>query len=291
VRDTFAAVATSRLPRRRVFLIAAILLPVVPVVAAVAAVSATLAAPESQPAQLSATPAGPRAELLPGHVGESRAARRPAARNTSVSLAVDADDLVDVQLPPTPRPGRAKPSPGTTLRDVQLRLAQLGYIAPESIDGVDGDATRFGLIAFQAWEGLDRDGTSGPTTIARLRTAEAPRPDATSAGRRIEVYRDKGVALLLDGTDLTRVIHISSGAPGYTTPSGQFTVGRKELNSWSYKFKTWLPYASYFVGGIAFHQYPDVPAYPASHGCVRVPYTEAPMLYEFAQPGTEVAVF
>lgn len=200
-------------------------------------------------------------------------------------------DLVDVQLPPTPRPGRSKPSPGTTLRDVQLRLAGLGYLAPANIDGVDGDATRHALIAFQAWEGLVRDGASGPTTIARLRTAEAPTPDSAAAGRRIEVYRDKGVALLLDGDRLSRAIHISSGAPGYTTPSGQFAIGRKELNSWSYKFKTWLPYASYFVGGIAFHQYPDVPAYPASHGCVRVPYTEAAMLYDFAQPGTAVAVF
>ncbi len=167
----------------------------------------------------------------------------------------------------------------------------MGYIAPENIDGIDGDATRFGLVAFQAWEGLDRDGTSGPTTIARLRTAEAPRPETTTTRRRIEVYRDKGVALLLEGDRLSRVIHISSGAQGYTTPSGQFAVGRKELNSWSCKFTTWLPYASYFVGGIAFHQYPDVPAYPASHGCVRVPYTEAPMLYEFAQPRTVVTVF
>ncbi len=47
-------------------------------------------------------------------------------------------------------------------------------------------------------------------------------------------------------------------------------------------FQTWLPYASYFFQGIAFHEYPDVPVYPASHGCVRVPAPEAKGVYGFA---------
>jgi lipoprotein-anchoring transpeptidase ErfK/SrfK len=287
VRDTFAHM--PRRPRRAILVAAAVMLPVVPVVAAIAAVSATVASPATS-ADLAAAPSGPRGELIRGHVGES-ARTRVRSRATPVSLPVTAREIAAAELPPTPRPGKAKPSPGTKLRDIQMRLAALGYLAPEYVDGNENDATAHALTAFQAWEGLDRDGVSGPATIARLRTAASPTPDTVDTGRRIEVYRDKGVALLLDGARLERVIHVSSGASGYTTPSGQFTVGRKELNSWSYKFKTWLPYASYFVGGIAFHQYPDVPAYPASHGCVRVPYTEAPMLYDFAQPGTAVAVF
>ena len=56
-------------------------------------------------------------------------------------------------------------------------------------------------------------------------------------------------------------------------------------------FSVWLPWASYFVGGIAFHEYPDVPPYPASHGCVRVPAPEAPLVYEFARLNTVVKVF
>ena len=56
-------------------------------------------------------------------------------------------------------------------------------------------------------------------------------------------------------------------------------------------FQTWLPYASYFNRGIAFHEYPDVPTYPASHGCVRVPAPEAPCVYRFAKLGTAVVVF
>jgi lipoprotein-anchoring transpeptidase ErfK/SrfK len=52
----------------------------------------------------------------------------------------------------------------------------------------------------------------------------------------------------------------------------------------------WLPYASYFNRGIAFHEYHDVPAVPASHGCVRLPAPEAPTVYAFATVGTRVTV-
>jgi lipoprotein-anchoring transpeptidase ErfK/SrfK len=105
------------------------------------------------------------------------------------------------------------------------------------------------------------------------------------------VYRDKGVALLVQGGRLVRAIHVSTGKPGYATPAGTFNVYRKALKDWSYPFQVWLPYASYFTGGIAFHEYPDVPAFPASHGCVRVPAPEAPLVYRFAQMGTPVAVY
>jgi lipoprotein-anchoring transpeptidase ErfK/SrfK len=39
------------------------------------------------------------------------------------------------------------------------------------------------------------------------------------------------------------------------------------------------------------HEYPDVPSYPASHGCVRLPDGEAERVYRFAEVGTPVQVF
>ena len=74
------------------------------------------------------------------------------------------------------------------------------------------------------------------------------------------------------------------------TPAGSYSVFRKEVRSWSVPFKVWLPWASYFVGGIAFHEYPDVPVAPASHGCVRTPRYDARWLYEFTPIGTPVRV-
>jgi len=42
------------------------------------------------------------------------------------------------------------------------------------------------------------------------------------------------------------------------------------------------------VGGIAFHEFADVPAYPASHGCVRQATTVASWTYDFAYVGMHV---
>ena len=42
--------------------------------------------------------------------------------------------------------------------------------------------------------------------------------------------------------------------------------------------------------GRAFHQYPDVPAYPASRGCVRQLYSVARWTYNFAFVGMSVKV-
>ena len=90
---------------------------------------------------------------------------------------------------------------------------------------------------------------------------------------------------------MKRRIHASTGAAGYETPTGTYSVFRKETNSWSVPYQVWLPYASYFNGGIAFHASDEVPASPVSHGCVRLSAPEAPFVYEFATVGTSVVVY
>lgn len=185
------------------------------------------------------------------------------------------------------RPKGAK-SPST--RQLQERLADLQYLPRSAVDGAEGYRTQQAVIAFQSWEGLARDGVVGPATTAALAKAKSPKPQSGGPSRRIEVDRERGVALLIAHDRVKRAIHVSSGAPGTSTPAGTFEVFRKELRSWSVPFQVWLPYASYFTGGIAFHEYPDVPVYPASHGCVRVPAPEAPGLYRFAKLDTTVVV-
>ena len=178
----------------------------------------------------------------------------------------------------------------TSTRKLQQRLADLQYLPRSAIDGVEGYRTQQAVIAFQAWEGLGRDGVVGPLTTAALAKAKPPKPRAGGPDRRIEVYREKGVALLIAHGKTKRAIHVSAGAAGTPTPAGSFEVFRKELRSWSVPFQVWLPFASYFNNGIAFHEYPEVPPYPASHGCVRVPSPEAQIVYRYAKLGTAVVV-
>jgi lipoprotein-anchoring transpeptidase ErfK/SrfK len=103
----------------------------------------------------------------------------------------------------------------------------------------------------------------------------------------LEIDTARQVLLLVSEGRVARAIHVSTGAGG-RTPLGHFSVYRKEVLSWSVPFKTWMPYASYFHGGFALHSYSSVPAYPASHGCVRVPAVEAPGVYGFAKYGLPV---
>ena len=213
-------------------------------------------------------------------------------------IAAPATDPAEYEKPksaPKPPAGgarrdRGKGSGSDKVRRIQQRLARLHYLPKSAVDGIDGYQTQQAVIAFQAWEKLDRDGVVGPITKAALEDAHPPRPKLGGPSKRVEVYRDKGVALLVKDDRTKRAIHVSAGASGTETPRGRFEVFRKELNSWSVPFQTWLPYASYFFQGIAFHEYPDVPPYPASHGCVRVPAPEAEVVYDFAGIGTAVAV-
>lgn len=181
---------------------------------------------------------------------------------------------------------------GQDVANTRASLKLLGYLPTgKRVEQYDL-ATMHAVIAFQKWERLARDGVAGPATRARLRRAVRPIPSKRSgSGRRIEVRLDKQLALLVSQSGrVERTISISSGQPGYSTPRGNFRVFRKELMSWSRPYKVWMPLASYFVGGVAFHAYPSVPVYPASHGCVRVPLPFARSLYRFASPGTRVVV-
>ena len=175
-------------------------------------------------------------------------------------------------------------------RGVELRLATLGYLDRSDVGAADDYLADQALLAFQGWEDLDRTGTvTGQTQVAMF-TAVHPRPAARRSGRRIEIYRDLGVLLMVEDGEVVRAVHASTGAPGWSTPAGDFNIYTKVLYSWSVPFQVWMPYAAYFRGGIATHQSPDVPSYPASHGCVRLPAGEAERVYRFVDVGTPVAV-
>ena len=172
---------------------------------------------------------------------------------------------------------------------LQRRLVQLRYLSANAVNGRLDYRTSQALVAFQAWEGLPRTGLATFVTRRRAAVARIPVPRVRSGSRRIEVNRFRGVALLIERGQVRRAVHVSTGVGG-RTPRGTFRIARKERMSWSNPFSVWLPYASYFVGGYAFHEYPNVPAYSASHGCIRVGYPEARGLYEFASYGTVVSI-
>lgn len=211
---------------------------------------------------------------IPGWVSHLAAASASLAHAARAGLA-----------PRTLAPGTAGPA----VARLQRRLAEVRDLPPGDVTRTYDDRTMQAVVAFQGWEGLPRDGIAGPATLGRLLGAEAPQPWST-AGRHIEIHKAQQVLLLVDAGAVVRAIHVSTAGPGHVTPDGTFAVYRKELMSWSVPFQVWMPYASYFVRGFALHEYPDVPPYPASHGCVRVPAGESIVVWDFAAIGTPVVI-
>jgi hypothetical protein len=193
---------------------------------------------------------------------------------------------------PVPRPpGLRLPPPDPAVKTLQRHLTELGYLVPGDVDGQFGPATQNAILSFQKWERLGRTGLLDSRTKARLAVATHPSPISKgSTGKRAEVLLDRQVALLIDDNQVVRTIAVSTGKPSTPTPPGDYHVYAKIPHWWSTPFREWLPWALPFVGGIAFHQLQDVPAYPASHGCVRQLYTVARWTYHFATVGMPVKV-
>jgi glycine betaine/choline ABC-type transport system substrate-binding protein len=185
-------------------------------------------------------------------------------------------------------PGLVVSNAGIT--EIQRKLITLSYLPTGGASGKNDYRTQQAVMAFQAWHGLTRDGLVGPATRTALETAAVPKP-TNADGRRIEVYRRKGVVLLIEEGKVVRAIHTSTGKPGFGTPTGSYKVYRTSARDWSYAFQVWLPRASYFTGGYGFHEYADVPATPASHGGARIPAPEAGVVHAFATVGTFVDVY
>jgi peptidoglycan hydrolase-like protein with peptidoglycan-binding domain len=177
-----------------------------------------------------------------------------------------------------------------TVEAVQERLVELGFLPPGAVDGLFGGRTQAAVIAFQKWTGLARDGIPGPITQLELQFAKRPTPRTKRPGTRVEILLDRQLLLLIRRNRVERVVHVSTGRPGFRTPKGDYSVLRKRRRSWSVPYEVWLPWASYFVGGFAIHQSANVPVRPASHGCVRVTRYDARWLFRQMPVGTRVTV-
>src|SRR5688572_25927129 len=73
---------------------------------------------------------------------------------------------------------------------------------------------------------------------------------------------------------------VSTGRPGYRTPTGVFTVLQRRVEHYSSIYDNApMPYMQRLTwGGVALHA-GNLPGYPASHGCIRMPHDFARLLY------------
>jgi N-acetylmuramoyl-L-alanine amidase len=173
-------------------------------------------------------------------------------------------------------------SRGPSVRALEARLRELRYALPR-VDALYGADTVEAVLAFQKVQGLPWTGRVDERLWGRLTAAKAPR--ARYGGDHIEISKGRQYLLNVRAGLVTEVVHVSTGATG-NTPIGVWHVYRKVVG-WDWVL--WYP--MYFLRGFAIHGYPSVPAYPASHGCVRVPMWVAPLLYAQNPYGQTVYVY
>ena len=100
--------------------------------------------------------------------------------------------------------------------------------------------------------------------------------------QQITVYDDKGWIMRAP---------VSSGQKGRETPAGIFSVIQKDAEHYSNMYDdAYMPHMQRLTwSGIALHG-GALPGYPASHGCIRMPYDFAERLFGATKLGMRVIV-
>jgi peptidoglycan hydrolase-like protein with peptidoglycan-binding domain len=251
-------------------------------------------------------------------IGSSRAAQGPpttatpstAAPTTAApTTAAPTTAAPTTTVPPTTtKPKPKKPAEPAKLRSgaegraveaLQRRLAELGYQVHE-VDGQFGSETHHAVVAFQKVNRLDRDGVVGPVTRKALERPRVPRPRSRKAGFHVEADLTLQVVYLVKGGEIQEVLDASSGSgQNYTvhgdvrvavTPLGNFQIQRK-IDAWRKSDLGLLYRPAYFTGGYALHGAPSVPAFPASHGCIRITTAAMDRLFDRLPVGTPMLVY
>ena len=137
------------------------------------------------------------------------------------------------------------------------------------------------------------DGGSVMAAVERLRPGQyiwvpeiAPRGPmlvmVNIATQRLVAYRN-GVPIA--------VSTVSTGKPGHNTPMGVFTILEKAVHHRSSKYSNApMPYMQRLTwAGVAMHA-GNLPGYPASHGCIRLPLDFAQLLFGETSLGMTVVV-
>jgi lipoprotein-anchoring transpeptidase ErfK/SrfK len=113
---------------------------------------------------------------------------------------------------------------------------------------------------------------------------------ATPQNMHVTVSLSKQRVYLMVGDEIAIDSPISSGRAGRSTPTGSFTVTEKDKNHISTIYHCSMKYYLRLSGRSFGLHVGQLPGYPASHGCVRLPENVAQVLFERANIGTSVTI-
>jgi L,D-transpeptidase catalytic domain len=177
-------------------------------------------------------------------------------------------------------------STGPLVRLLQRGLARLRYAVPRS--GVYDDGTARAVMAWRKVTGQARTFSATESVLRGVLAGRGSfRVRYPHDGRHVEADLTRQVLALIEGDKVRRIYHTSSGTPATPTVLGRYRVYRKSPGTNANA----MVHSSYFIRGYAIHGYASVPAYPASHGCLRVPIPDAWSIYRWVRMGDVVRVY
>ena len=198
---------------------------------------------------------------------------------------------------------------GPSTQASQLKLLELGFWLADP-NGKFDDTTAQAVMAFQKYFQLRPTGNINAATAFLLDRMSIPATATTTEGTLAEVDKSRQLLFLVQDGITTYVMNASTGddrayeepdgnTPGVmikgtaVTPVGSFKIDRERPDGWWIGDLGQIYRPKYFVGGVAIHGSMSVPAYPASHGCVRVTVKAMDFIWDndILPRGTQVLVY
>jgi L,D-transpeptidase catalytic domain len=180
---------------------------------------------------------------------------------------------------------------GAGERGVKVLLLQRALLAQHFATPVTGyydDGTARAVLAFRKTNDMSRDGFATHEVYAKLmRHQGAFKLRYPKAGKHVEFDWSRQVLVLAQRGRPYRTYHTSSGTAATPTVFGTYHFYLKTPGT---NAKGMVD-SNYFVRGYAIHGYASVPAYPASHGCLRVPIPNAAQIYSWIDLGDPIFLY
>ena len=175
---------------------------------------------------------------------------------------------------------------GPLVRLLQRGLAKLRY--PVRRTGSFDAATGRAVMAFRKVNEMERRYDADRRVIVKVLAGKGGfKVRHPNAGRHVEADLSRQVLALIDGGKVVATYMTSSGAPGTPTVIGTFRVYLKTAGTNA----KGMVHSNYFIRGYAIHGYVDVPAFNASHGCLRIPIADAWRVFTRLRIGDRVIVY
>jgi peptidoglycan hydrolase-like protein with peptidoglycan-binding domain len=260
---------------------------VTPFVAAGQAVTVVIAVGgrtvKAQTEEITATPAGRGTFVTSVKVNRSGRVTVRAIHPATPQLAAARARAVKVRVV---RASAGPGSRGPLVRALQHRLARQRY-AVATTGSYDARTAR-AVLALRKVTGMSRTSSASEDVFRRLlKGGGAFRVRYPNAGRHVEADLSRQVLALIEGRRVVRIYPTSSGAAASPTVLGSYRVYMKTPGTNG----SGMVDSNYFIRGYAIHGYPSVPAFPASHGCLRVPIPDARPIFNWLRQGDGVIVY